>query len=179
MKPDAIARRYARALFSLTKAQGAFDAVDIALGTIADTIAEPHVMRVFTSPVRRDRKRALVASIAEAANAPATLHDFLLLLVDHDRLSHVDAIRIVFNALLDEERGITRALIRSAAVLSADILEQITREFGVITGRIVKAEVSVVPELIAGVIVEVDGKVYDGSLRTELDKLQQQMSTGS
>ena len=41
------------------------------------------------------------------------------------------------------------------------------------------AQVQVVPELIAGMIVEVEGRVYDGSLRTQLGKLHQQMATGS
>jgi F0F1-type ATP synthase delta subunit len=35
------------------------------------------------------------------------------------------------------------------------------------------------PELLAGAIVEVDGRVYDGSLRTQLAKLRQQMASAS
>ena len=89
------------------------------------------------------------------------------------------AIQAVFAAMLDRERGITRATIRSASPLSADLLEEITRTFATITGRKVLATVEVVPDLIAGVIVEVDGKVYDGSLRSELDKLRHHMATGS
>jgi F-type H+-transporting ATPase subunit delta len=87
--------------------------------------------------------------------------------------------RAVFDALLDHERGITRATIRSASPLSADLLEQITRTFGSITGRQVLATVEVVPDLIAGVIVEVEGRVYDGSLSSELSKLRHHMATGS
>lgn len=179
MRPDAIARRYARALFSLARAQGSLDTVGAALGTVTDVLVEPNVMRVLTGPVQRDRKRAFLSKIVEAVNAPPAVRDFFLLLADHERLSHAEAIRTVFDFMLDRERGITRALIRSATPLSPDILDDITRAFGAITGKIVKAEVAVVPELIAGVIVEVDGKVYDGSLRTELGKLQHQMATGS
>ncbi|MCC6763324.1 MAG: ATP synthase F1 subunit delta [Deltaproteobacteria bacterium] len=179
MRPDAIARRYARALFSIAKAQGSLDSVGSALGTMTDALVEPNVMRVLTGPVHRDRKRALLAKIVETVDAPQALRDFLSLLADHERLRHVEAIRTVFDALLDRERGITRAVICSATPLSADILEEITRTFGTITGRTVKARVEVVQDLIAGVIVEVEGKVYDGSLRTELGKLRQQMATGS
>ena len=107
------------------------------------------------------------------------LRDFLLLLVDNERIRHTPAIRGVFESLLDAERGITRATIRTAAALAPEMVEAITRTFGTITGKQVVARVEVVTDLIAGVIVEVDGKVYDGSLRTELDKLQQHMATGS
>jgi F-type H+-transporting ATPase subunit delta len=81
--------------------------------------------------------------------------------------------------LLDEKQGITRATIRSAVELSPEMLDEISRTFGAITGRRVMARVEVVPTLIAGVIVEIEGRVYDGSLRTQLAKLHQHMATGS
>jgi F-type H+-transporting ATPase subunit delta len=179
MRPDAVARRYARALFALAKSQNSLDAVGEALGTLTDAIIEPNVMRVLTGPVHRDRKRAMLSKLGDAVGAPPAIRDFFSLLADHERLSHAEAIRVVFDALLDRERGITRALIRTAAPLSPDVLDAVTRTFETITGRTIKAEVQIVPELIAGVIVEVEGKVYDGSLRTELGKLQQQMAAGS
>jgi len=179
MRPDAIARRYARALFSLSNEQKSLDAVGAALATTTDVLTEPSVMRVLTGPLSRERKRALLLKIVATTNAPALLRDFLLLLADHGRLSRVGAMRAVFDALLDHERGITRATIRSASPLSADLLEQITRTFASITGRQVLATVEVVPDLIAGVIVEVEGRVYDGSLSNELSKLRHHMATGS
>ena len=59
------------------------------------------------------------------------------------------------------------------------MLAEITRTFSAITNKQVVAQVEIVPDLIAGVIVEVEGRVYDGSLRTQLGKLHQQMATGS
>lgn len=179
MRPDAVARRYARALFGFAKRQSSLDAVGAALTTVTDAVTEPSVMRILTGPITRERKRALLLKIVEATGAPDVIRDFLLLLADHQRLGHADAIRTVFDGLLDGERGITRAVIRSATDLPPDVLEEITRAFGAVTGRQVVARVEVVPDLIAGVIVEVEGRVYDGSLRTELAKLQQQMASGS
>lgn len=179
MRPDAVARRYARALFALAKAEGSLDTIASALATVTQAITEPTAMRVMTGPLSRDRKRALLGKIAEATNAPATLRDFLLLLADHDRVDHMAAIRAVFDGLLDRERGITRAKIRAATALSQDVLDDVVRTFSSITGRRVVATVEIDPELIAGIIVEVEGRVYDGSLRTELDKMQHQMATGS
>ena len=75
--------------------------------------------------------------------------------------------------------GVTRAKIRSAVPLSPELQEEVSRVFGEITGKRVIATVEVVPELIAGIIVEVEGRVYDGSLRTQLGKLHQQMAGGA
>jgi F-type H+-transporting ATPase subunit delta len=179
MRTDAVARRYARALFTLAKAEGSLEDVGTALGTVTDALIDSNVMRVFTGPVPHDRKLELLSKIANALNAPAAVRNFVLLLAEHGRLHHLEGIRIVFNALLDRERGITRAVIRSATTLSDDMRAEIARTFSSITGRTVVARVDIDPSLIAGVIVEVEGRVYDGSLRTELAKIRQQMATGS
>ena len=159
MRPDVIARRYARAIFALAEAQEMLEPVGSALATTTDALAEPNVMRVLAAPV--------------------LVRDFMLLLAEHGRLRHALAIRAVFEALLDDKRGVTRATIRSAVALSPDMLEEVTRVFGAITGRRVLAQVEVAPELMAGLIVEVEGRVYDGSLRSQLGKLHHQMATGS
>jgi F-type H+-transporting ATPase subunit delta len=178
MRPGAVARRYARALFALAESQQALEPVGRALATIAEALAYPGALRVLTGPVSLERKRGLLKQLVEAASAPAVVRDFMLLLVDHDRIKQTPAIRSVFEQLLDQRLGIKRAMVRSAVEISPEILQDITRTFGAITGKQVVAKVEVVPELIAGVIVEIDGRVYDGSLRTQLAKLHQQMATG-
>ena len=179
MRPGTLARRYARALFELATRQDALDAVGDALARTSDVLVVPEVMRVLTGPLARERKRALLEKIVAAASVPAVVRDFLQLLAERDRIKYAPAIAQAFDAMLDAKNGVTRARIESAAPLSAEALEEITRVFGVITGKRVLATVEVVPDLIAGVIVDVDGKVYDGSLETQLGKLHQQMATGS
>jgi len=179
MRPDAIARRYARALFVLADQQGTLDQVGSALAAPVDALSDPNVMRVLLGPVTRDRKRELLSRILDTASAPPLVRDFLLLVAEHGRLKHAPAIRAVFDAMVDEKRGVTRATIKSAAPLSSDMIEDVSRVFGNITGRKVVPKLEILPELIAGMIVEIEGRVYDGSLRTQLDKLHQQMATGS
>ena len=71
MRPDAIARRYARALFSLSNEQKSLDAVGSALATTTDVLTEPSVMRVLTGPLSRERKRALLLKIVATTNTIA------------------------------------------------------------------------------------------------------------
>ncbi len=71
-----------------------------------------------------------------------------------------------------------RAGVRSATPLSEEMLAEVTRVFDRVTGKRVVATVAVEPELIAGVVVEVGGRVYDGSVRTQLEKLHRQMASG-
>ena len=179
MRTDAVARRYGRAIFELASEQGTVDAVGRALATTAGLFEDRQIARVLTGPVPRQQKRALLRGISQDLSAPPAFRDLLFVLADHDRLDHLAAIHAVFDALVDRTRGRTRARVRSATPLAPDLLAELTRVFGVITGKEVVPDLTVDPELLAGVIVEIDGRVYDGSLRTQLGKLRQRMAIGS
>lgn len=179
MRPDSVARRYARALFGLAERQGTLDVVAAGLATAVGLLEDPRTARVLTGPVARAKKQALLHTIADKAGAPPIFRNLLLLLTERDRLDHLAAIRLVFEQLVDRRLGRTRAVVRSARPLPPDMFREITDAFGKLTGKQVLAEVAVDPELLAGVIVEVEGRVYDGSLRTQLSRLCQQMAAGS
>jgi F-type H+-transporting ATPase subunit delta len=179
MRADAVARRYARAIFQLADEQGAIDTIATALAAVAALLEDDRIARVLTGPVPRQQKQQLLRTISDHVGAPPTLRDLLLLLAERDRLGHLGAIRDVFDNLVDRHRGRTRARVRSAAPLAPELLAELTRVFGALTHKQVIAEVTVDPELLAGAIVEIDGRVYDGSLRTQLGKLRQQMASSS
>ncbi len=179
MRADTVARRYARAIFELANDQGTVDAIAHALASTAGLFADPQIAGVLTGPVPREQKLALLRGISEDIGAPPAFRDLLLVLAEHDRLGHLAAIRAVFDTLVDRKRGRTRAKVCSATALPAEVVSELARVFGAITGKEVIPELTVDAELIAGVIVEIEGRVYDGSLRTQLGKLRQQMASGS
>lgn len=179
MRADAVARRYARAMFQLADEQGNIEAVADALASTAALLEDEHVARIVSGPLGRDQKQQLLRTISDSVGAPPAFRDLLLLLAERHRLRELSAIREVFDALVDRRLGRTRATVRSAAPLAPDLLAELTRVFGRLTGNQVIAEVIVDPELLAGAIVEIEGRVYDGSLRTQLGKLRQQMASGS
>jgi len=177
MKADAVARRYARAIFELAEHEHLLESVAAALAAIAPLLEDERMARALTGPVPREEKHALLRRISEDVGAPPAFRDMLLLLADRARLAHLPAIRAVFDALVDRRLGRTRALVRSATELAPDLLQDLARAFGAATGKEVLTAVEVEPELLAGLIVEIEGRVYDGSLRTQLAKLRQQMAS--
>lgn len=179
MRSDAVARRYARALFDLAERDGALETVGAALATTAELLDDPRIARVLTGPVEQTSKQDLLRTIAAKAGAPSVFRDLLLLLAERDRLPHLAAIRLVFDQLVDRRLGRARALVRSATPLGPDAVAELARVFGRITGKQALVQVTVDQDLVAGVIVEIEGKVYDGSLRTQLARLRQQMATAS
>jgi F-type H+-transporting ATPase subunit delta len=179
VRPDAIARRYARALLELAESAGIVDQIGAALVTVDGLLADPRVARVLGAPLARERKEEVLRSLVEAIDAPPLLRDFLRLLVERDRLDHAPAIRTSYETFVDQRRNRTRAAVRTATPLPEEAVNEIVRVFGNVTGKQVLPEVRVEPELIAGVVVEIEGRVYDGSVRTQLGKLRQQMAAAS
>ena len=80
-----------------------------------------------------------------------------------------------FQLLLDQELGQVRITMRGARTLDAQQQEQIAGAFARLTGKHVVPTVAVDPELLGGVVVEVGSKVYDGSVRTQLERLAKEL----
>lgn len=179
MRPDTVARRYARALFAIADEKNELETVGKALEAIARLVEAPELGRVLTGPLGREQKRRLLESLADELRAPGILRDFLLLLSEHDRLVSLAGIAVVYGALVDRRQGVTRAIVRSAAPLDEEALAEVTAAFGKVTGQRVMPSVVVEEDLIAGVVVEVEGRVYDGSVRTQLERLQRRMAEGN
>ena len=150
-----------------------------ALAATTALLEDERVAYVLTGPVPREHKQQLLRTISDNVGAPPSFRDLLLLLADRDRIRQLAAIREVFDALVDKSRGRTRAHVASAVPLTQELLTRLTGVFSELTGKQVIAETTVDPELLAGAIVEIDGRVYDGSLRTQLAKLRQQMASAS
>jgi F-type H+-transporting ATPase subunit delta len=62
------------------------------------------------------------------------------------------------------------------AALSAADLERLTAVFSSLVGKRVVPELVIDDSLIAGVVVEVEGRVFDGSVRSSLQRLGERMA---
>ncbi len=109
MTGNIIARRYAKALFSLGLGQGG-DAV-AAYGKDLDALAAvlekaPELMRVFANPifVVAEKKAVLDGVLADLSISPM-VKNFLGLLAEKERLGYLPDIAAYYRTLLDESQG--------------------------------------------------------------------------
>jgi len=176
---SAVARRYAKALFALAKEAATVSPTAAELSQVAAFAAEPTVSTVigspFLSPVRR---RELARALATEAKVSPLVTHFVCLLADHQRLAELPAIDRFFRELQDQELGRVRVTIRSSSPLSAAQQSELVAAFTRITGKQVMPNLVVDPDLLGGVVVEAEGKVYDGSVHTQLTRLAKEI-TGS
>ncbi|MEE8310912.1 MAG: ATP synthase F1 subunit delta [Candidatus Binatia bacterium] len=176
MTPGSAARRYARALHDLAREEGNVDDVASALGEIAEAVQGAVEGTLSPGALGPDSRARLGSALAAPFGVETTLGKFLRLVAERDRISDLPGVHHWFLKQLDEEEGRVRASITTATTPTAEELDSIVATFRRGAGREVVAEVTTDEKLLGGVIVELEGRVYDGSIRTRLARLAARMS---
>jgi len=137
------------------------------------------LIRFFESPViSREKKAAIVKTLFAERLQPIMLH-FLLLLVEKRREYIFPLIVTAYQSLRDEHMGVSEAHIRSAKTMSEAEQKNVTTALEALTGRRIRLQVEVVPDLIGGIVIRVGDTVYDGSVVQQLRSLRHRMERGS
>jgi F-type H+-transporting ATPase subunit delta len=174
---SAVAKRYAKALLALGTESGESESIGRELGRVAQAFtAGP--LQVFANDTTLDRnaRRAVASRVAETLAVPRLLRNFLGLLAENNRLRDLPAIRSQYERLEDNALGRVRARVLSAQPLSEESRARINEIFERQSGKRVIAEAAVAPDLLGGAVVKLEGRVFDGSLRTRLERLRRALS---
>ena len=174
---SAVAKRYAKALLALGAESGEGESVGRELDRVAQVFATGP-LQAFASDttLHRNTRRAVVARVSEALGVSRLLRNFLGLLAENNRLRDLSAIRSQYERLEDRSLGRVRARVLSAQPLSEESRSRIHEIFERQAGKRVIAETAIAPELLGGAVVELEGRVFDGSLRTQLEHLRRALS---
>ncbi len=176
MSSGSIARRYARALFDLSAEGKATESVAQALDILSEAIAalDPDVLA--PGALDSELRERIGAAIAGKVGADSLLGRFAQLLARRDRLAALPGIREWFEKLRDESEGRVRIDVTTATPLSEPAMAKIVDAFSGIAGRRVIPTPHVDARVLGGAVVEIEGKVYDGSVRTTLERLGAKMA---
>jgi len=173
-----LARRYARALLELARQAGTLDPSGRELADTAAAFDEPRLRAVVLSPaIERSARRKIVGEVVAALGVSSDVGNLVKLLADRGRLRLLAEVAQAYEALVDRELGRSRARIRSAAPLGAAERAELTE----LAKRLVDSHDVIVatqvdPELLGGVVLDIGGTVWDGSLRTQMLRMSSQMA---
>jgi F-type H+-transporting ATPase subunit delta len=176
VKHTILARRYAKALFSLGKEQGKTEEYrDMLLG-LASLYADEAagVGDAVTNPLYPlDVRQKVMARIAESMQADAIMTSFLNLLIEKKRADILPDIAEAMEGMVDEDQNISHGSVVSAVELDSTLLEKIQATLEKLTGHKVILETQVDPFIIGGIIAKVGDLVLDGSIKTQLNGLKE------
>ncbi len=172
-----VARRYARALLALAREGNALDGVRDELATATSAFSDPRLRAVVLNPGIDSRvRRRVTGDVVAALGLSAHVGNLVRLLADRERLSVLPEVLRAYEALVDASLGRTRVRVRSAMPLGPAARQALTE----LAARLVGGEVLVTtetdPGLLGGVVLQAGGTVYDGSVRTQLARLEKQIA---
>ena len=176
MRNTILAKRYARALFSLGKEQGKAEGYSDTLNSISGLYADVAcgVSDAVTNPLYPLEVRLKVmAKIAESAQADAIMTSFLKLLIEKKRADILPEIAEQMQAMVDKDHNISHGSVVSAIELDNALLEKVQAALEKLTGNKVILETQVDPSIIGGIIAKVGDLVLDGSIKTQLNGLKE------
>jgi len=169
-----IARRYAQGIFQLAQADRDLDAWRTELTQLEALLQDDVLRAAFANPaVTTPRRMELARGLAPELR-PET-QNLLRLLIEHRRTSEMPAIRREFERMADEAGGIVNVALTTAIELDEAEKRRYEKALADRLGKTVRLEYRRDPGLVAGATVQIGDRLIDGSVRTQLDRLRQQL----
>jgi len=169
-----VARPYAEAVFKLARTNGAKNTLSAwldMLQLVAGIAADERIRSLIGNPkVPAKRLGELFLGIC-GDKLSGEGRNFILLLVENRRLELLPQVRDLFEQLKAQQEGVLEAKIASAFAMSDAQLKDLVVGLEIKFKRKIEARVSVEPELIGGVKVEVGDDVLDASVRGKLEAM--------
>ena len=180
MSHGAIAIRYAKALISIAEEKQLIDQYTKELSGIAGVMKDNDLLRLLLDSPTFDvqKKLAIMNDICELVKLSDGMRTFLALVVEKGRINCLADIEDNFCRFADERSGIIRARIAAAHDLPAAKAEEIRAGLEKQTGKKIVLNVERDESLIGGLQAEMGGKLFDGSVKTQLKRIADTLAKG-
>lgn len=174
MLVNAVAKRYANALFAVAQEQNNIDEIESDLAFVVSTLdGHPQFRRILQHPaISAAEKKKQVGELFGKAVSASVLN-FLYLLLDRGRESELNGIYEQYVSLADSTRGRVKAHIETARSLPNDELKALEEKLGAQCGLKMELSSSVNEDLIAGARLKMGDRIIDASVKGQLDRFHQ------
>lgn len=172
------AKRYAKALFKLAQEQGLAAETEQQLQAVAEAVEQDAEIRAFlAAPGIANETKVNVLSSAFGGKALDIVLQTIRLLLERGRQGELPALLAAYRQVSGSALGRADAVVTSAKPLSEEEKAQLAARFGSLIGKTVRVENIVDEALLGGLTVRIGDTLYDGSLRSKLDRLSKQLQT--
>lgn len=174
---ELIAKKYAKALFEVTFDEERYDAVGDELSFVLKCLEdEPMLYQVLRDPlIVTNEKKKIIDSIFKDSVSQEVLN-FLHIIIDKKRERYIESIVGEYKTLTNDVKNIVEAVAITAVPLSDDMLIKLQEILSKSSGKNIQLKNEIDTEIIGGVFVKAGDKVIDGTIKSRLEQMQEQMS---
>lgn len=176
MSNSTVAKRYALALFQLSKENNLLDQMEEELRVVKQVINNSSdLTSVLKSPkVSIEKKKEIIKDSFSKVN-PFVLNT-LMILIDRHREDQIAEVSDRFVELANEERGIADAKVYTIRPLTNEERDALSVSFAAKVGKkSLRIENIIDSELLGGIKLRIGNRIFDGSLRGKLDRLERKL----
>ncbi len=147
--------------------------------TLAQLVASSKILReVWEAPsIPLEQKRSLLDAIVARTGISQMVRNFVAVLMDHHRIGFLGPIVKQFEIELDRRLGFAEADITAVRELSEAERGEIEKQVANLTGKKVRARYSQDKSILGGAVVRVGSTIYDGSVRGQLERIKEALSS--
>jgi F-type H+-transporting ATPase subunit delta len=134
--------------------------------------------RVWENPaIPGEQKRRVLDVIAERDEISRPVRNLVAILIDHRRVHFLEPIIRQLEKELDARLGFAEAKITSARALDDAEKRAFEVQVGKLTGKKVRANYAQDASLLGGAVVRLGSTIYDGSVKGQLERIQDEISS--
>jgi F-type H+-transporting ATPase subunit delta len=149
------------------------------LRAIASLLAESaELRRVWENPaIPAEQKRKVLDVIAQRDGLTVQARNLIAVLIDHRRIHFLSPIIAQLEKELNARMGFAEAEITSARALGDPEKREFETQIGKLTGKKVRARYEQDASLLGGAVVRLGSTIYDGSVKGQLERLKEAISS--
>jgi len=134
--------------------------------------------RVWENPaVPAEQKRKLLDAIVQREGIDKPVRNLVAVLIDHRRLPFLSRIVEQLEKELNARLGFAEAQVSSARELGDAEKRVLEAQISKTTGKKVRASYGLDPSLLGGAVVRIGSTIYDGSVKGQLEKIKEAISS--
>ncbi|MBN1764747.1 MAG: ATP synthase F1 subunit delta [Sedimentisphaerales bacterium] len=171
-----IAWEYAKAIYELSQGQNLTETVRAELEGLAQLTGEIDEFGIFLEnpSIHRDDKAAGLENMFQGKVCDLVMN-FLKVLANRERLNLLNRISQNFSNMDDARQGRVKGRLTTAIALDGREYSRLTEQIGRTMHKKVTLMADVDPAIIAGMILTIEGKVMDFSVRGALQQFSRQL----
>ena len=174
---DVIANRYAEALFQISEEENITKEIYNELHDVVEVIKNNKELdNVLKSPlVAKNEKTQLIEALFNN-KINNDLKNFLKILVEKGRISSLKSIELTFKELLNDKHNIIEGTVISAIALTEKQVKELEEKLSKKYNKNVTLENEVDQSILGGVLVRLGNTQIDGSVKTRLNNIKDQLT---
>ena len=167
---------YGKSLYDLAVSENLSDEIMEEMSAVSELLSQyPEYVRLLLEPSIAKKERLKLLDDAFGGQIHPYLLNFMKILTENGLLREFRACESCYRGLWYDAHGITVAQVASASPLDDAQAARLKEKLEKMSGKTVIMQTRVEPELLGGVQVELEGRLYDGTVKGRLTGIRRSL----